>query len=83
MYSFEMTWISAEIICIFVIIHLPELIFIKFHVIQLMIIEVKSVPLPRYLLKVFLVAEFIVHTHPIVDRELVLTLNHVKVSGRY
>jgi hypothetical protein len=81
MYSFKMTGISAEIICILHIIHLSELIFVKFHVIQLVIIKVKRVALPGYLLKILLITKLVMHPDPIVYVMPMLTLNHMKVGG--
>ena len=82
MYSFKMTGVSAEIICVLYIIHLSELIFVKFHVIQLVIIKVKRVALPGYLLKILLITKLVMHPDPIVQ---MLIFYHMKIccSGHY
>lgn len=83
MNCFKMTGIAAEIVSIFEIIHLSELIFVKFHVIQLVIIKIKCVALPGYLLKILLITELIMHPNPVINGYLMpmLTLNHMKVGG--
>ena len=83
--SLEVTWIAAEIVSILQIIHLSQLIFVKFHVIQLVVIKIKSVPFTRYLLKIFLITEFIMHTNAIVNWNLMVmfTLYHMKVCRYY
>ena len=77
MYSFKMTGISAEIICILDIIHLSELIFVEFHVVQLVIIKIKGVAFAGYLLKILLITKLVMHPDPIVQ---MLIFYHMKIS---
>ena len=61
MHSLELSRISTEIIGILGVIHLSDLIFCQLHIVKFMVIVIKVV-LSRYLLLVFFIREFIMHS---------------------
>jgi len=60
MHGPELARIATEVVSIFGIVHFPDLILSQFHIVKLMIIEIKII-LTRYLLLIFFIRKLIMH----------------------
>ena len=60
MHGFEVAWVTTEVIGELVVVHFPDFVFGEFHVVQLVVVEVK-VTLSHDVLLVLFIGKLIVH----------------------